>query len=40
MLMLSNKVGLDGILLSWARYEPGMREFKKTLPLVVQAGLR
>lgn len=41
MLMLSNKVGLDGILLSWARYEPQMREFKeKTLPLVVQAGLR
>ena len=41
MLTLSNKVGLDGILLAWARYEPGMREFKeKTLPLVKQAGLR
>jgi hypothetical protein len=34
-------VGLDGILLAWARYEDGMREFKeKTLPLVKQAGLR
>ena len=41
MLTLSRKVGLDGILLSWARYEDGMREFKeKTLPLVQQAGLR
>ena len=41
MLTLSNKVGLDGILLAWARYEPGIREFKeKTLPLVKQAGLR
>jgi FMNH2-dependent dimethyl sulfone monooxygenase len=41
MLTLSRKVGLDGILLAWARYEPGMREFRdKTLPLVTQAGLR
>ncbi len=33
--------GLDGILLTWARYEDGMREFQqKTLPLVIQAGLR
>jgi dimethylsulfone monooxygenase len=41
LLSLSNKVGLDGVLLSWARYEPGMREFKdKTLPLMQQAGLR
>jgi alkanesulfonate monooxygenase SsuD/methylene tetrahydromethanopterin reductase-like flavin-dependent oxidoreductase (luciferase family) len=41
MLTLSNKVGLDGILLAWARYEPGILEFKeKTLPLVKQAGLR
>jgi len=41
MLTLSNKVGLDGILLAWARYEPGILEFReKTLPLVKQAGLR
>jgi dimethylsulfone monooxygenase len=37
---LSN-AGLDGVLLTWARYEEQMREFKdKTLPLVKQAGLR
>jgi hypothetical protein len=29
------------VLLTWARYEEQMREFKeKTLPLVRQAGLR
>ncbi|MDF2116549.1 LLM class flavin-dependent oxidoreductase [Roseiarcaceae bacterium H3SJ34-1] len=34
-------IGLDGSLLSWARYEDGMREFQEvTYPLVVQAGLR
>jgi dimethylsulfone monooxygenase len=34
-------MGLDGVLLSWPRYEEGMRDFKDvTYPLVVQAGLR
>jgi alkanesulfonate monooxygenase SsuD/methylene tetrahydromethanopterin reductase-like flavin-dependent oxidoreductase (luciferase family) len=34
-------IGLDGSLLSWARYEEGMQEFQEvTYPLVVQAGLR
>jgi FMNH2-dependent dimethyl sulfone monooxygenase len=34
-------IGLDGTLLSWARYEAGMKEFQEvTYPLVVQAGLR
>ena len=34
-------MGLDGVLLSWPRYEEGMREFKNvTYPLLVQAGLR
>jgi alkanesulfonate monooxygenase SsuD/methylene tetrahydromethanopterin reductase-like flavin-dependent oxidoreductase (luciferase family) len=36
-----SEAGLDGVLLTWARYEEQMREFKeKTLPLVKQAGLR
>ena len=34
-------MGLDGVLLSWPRYQAGMREFMDTTyPLVVQAGLR
>jgi dimethylsulfone monooxygenase len=34
-------MGLNGVLLSWPRYEEGMREFKNvTYPLLVQAGLR
>jgi FMNH2-dependent dimethyl sulfone monooxygenase len=34
-------MGLDGVLLSWPRYEEGMREFRdETYPLLVQAGLR
>jgi dimethylsulfone monooxygenase len=34
-------MGLDGVLLSWPRFESGMREFKNvTYPLLVQAGLR
>jgi dimethylsulfone monooxygenase len=34
-------MGLDGVLLSWPRYEAGMREFRDvTYPLLVQAGLR
>lgn len=33
--------GLDGILLSWPRYEDGARRFEQdTMPLLVQAGLR
>ncbi|HEV2573862.1 MAG TPA: LLM class flavin-dependent oxidoreductase [Beijerinckiaceae bacterium] len=40
-LQLLSDIGLDGTLLSWARYAEGMREFQeKTYPLVVQAGLR
>ncbi len=34
-------MGLDGVLLSWPRYEEGMREFKTvTYPLLIQADLR
>jgi len=34
-------MGIDGVLLSWPRYETGMREFRDvTYPLLVQAGLR
>jgi dimethylsulfone monooxygenase len=34
-------MGLDGVLLSWPRFESGMREFKNiTYPLLVQTGLR
>ena len=40
-LKMLSALGLDGVLLSWPRYEEGMREFKDvTYPLVVQAGLR
>jgi alkanesulfonate monooxygenase SsuD/methylene tetrahydromethanopterin reductase-like flavin-dependent oxidoreductase (luciferase family) len=36
-----SRMGMDGVLLSWPRYEEGMREFRDvTLPLVKQAGLR
>ena len=36
-----SRMGLDGVLLSWPRFEQGMREFRDaTLPLVKQAGLR
>jgi FMNH2-dependent dimethyl sulfone monooxygenase len=36
-----SRMGLDGVLLSWPRFEAGMREFRDvTLPLVKQAGLR
>ena len=38
--MLSG-LGLDGVLLSWPRFEQGMREFRDvTLPVMKQAGLR
>jgi alkanesulfonate monooxygenase SsuD/methylene tetrahydromethanopterin reductase-like flavin-dependent oxidoreductase (luciferase family) len=40
-LAMLSAMGLDGVLLSWPRYEEGMREFKNvTYPLLVQAGLR
>lgn len=40
-LAMMSRVGFDGVLLSWPRYEQGMREFRDvTLPLVKQAGLR
>jgi FMNH2-dependent dimethyl sulfone monooxygenase len=35
------QAGFDGVILSWARYVEGMREFQeKTYPLIVQAGWR
>ena len=40
-LVSLSRMGLDGVLLSWPRFEAGMREFRDvTLPLVKQAGLR
>ncbi len=40
-LKILSAMGLDGVLLSWPRYEEGMREFKDvTYPLLVQSGLR
>jgi FMNH2-dependent dimethyl sulfone monooxygenase len=40
-LLALSRMGLDGVLLSWPRFEEGMREFRDvTLPLVKQAGLR
>ncbi len=36
-----SRMGMDGVLLSWPRFEAGMREFRDTtLPLLQQAGLR
>jgi alkanesulfonate monooxygenase SsuD/methylene tetrahydromethanopterin reductase-like flavin-dependent oxidoreductase (luciferase family) len=36
-----SRIGLDGVILCWPRYEQGMREFRDvTYPLLVQAGLR
>jgi alkanesulfonate monooxygenase SsuD/methylene tetrahydromethanopterin reductase-like flavin-dependent oxidoreductase (luciferase family) len=36
-----SRIGLDGVLLAWPRYESGMREFRNvTYPLLRQAGLR
>ena len=36
-----SRMGMDGVLLSWPRFEEGMREFgATTLPLLKQAGLR
>ncbi len=35
------QAGFDGVILSWARYVEGMREFQKTTyPLLVEAGWR
>jgi dimethylsulfone monooxygenase len=40
-LLSLSRMGLDGVLLSWPRYEEGMREFRDvTFPLVKEAGLR
>jgi alkanesulfonate monooxygenase SsuD/methylene tetrahydromethanopterin reductase-like flavin-dependent oxidoreductase (luciferase family) len=40
-LAMLSKVGFDGVLLAFPRYEQGMREFRDvTYPLVKQAGLR
>jgi alkanesulfonate monooxygenase SsuD/methylene tetrahydromethanopterin reductase-like flavin-dependent oxidoreductase (luciferase family) len=40
-LIALSKVGVDGIILCWPRFEQGMREFRDvTYPLLVQAGLR
>jgi alkanesulfonate monooxygenase SsuD/methylene tetrahydromethanopterin reductase-like flavin-dependent oxidoreductase (luciferase family) len=34
-------MGIDGVLLSWPRYEEGMREFRDaTYPLLIETGLR
>jgi alkanesulfonate monooxygenase SsuD/methylene tetrahydromethanopterin reductase-like flavin-dependent oxidoreductase (luciferase family) len=34
-------VGLDGALVSWPRYEEGLRRFiAEVMPLLEQAGLR
>jgi alkanesulfonate monooxygenase SsuD/methylene tetrahydromethanopterin reductase-like flavin-dependent oxidoreductase (luciferase family) len=36
-----SRMGMDGVLLSFPRFEAGMREFRDViLPLVKQAGLR
>ncbi len=36
-----SEAGFDGVVLSWAPYLSGMRQFQaETLPLVIQAGLR
>ena len=40
MAMLS-RAGVQGLMISWPRYEEGMRNFQTTtLPLLKQAGLR
>jgi dimethylsulfone monooxygenase len=40
-LIALSRMGLDGVLLSWPRFEAGMREFRDdTYPLLQQAGLR
>lgn len=40
-LVKLSKMGIDGVVVNWPRYEQGMREFRDvTMPLVRQAGLR
>jgi dimethylsulfone monooxygenase len=40
-LIALSRTGLDGVLLSWPRFEAGMREFRDvTYPLLKQTGLR
>ena len=40
-LVALSRMGLDGVLLSWPRFEAGMREFRDvTYPLLKQAGMR
>jgi dimethylsulfone monooxygenase len=40
-LLRLSKAGFDGVILSWARYVEGMREFQETTyPLLVEAGWR
>lgn len=40
-LAAMSRAGLDGILLSWPRFEQDMRRFQaETYPLLQQAGLR
>ncbi|HWM45430.1 MAG TPA: LLM class flavin-dependent oxidoreductase [Xanthobacteraceae bacterium] len=40
-LAMLSRIGVDGVLLSWPRFEQGMREFRDvTMPLLVQSGLR
>ena len=40
-LALLSNAGLDGVILSWARYIEEMRQFQaETFPLLAQAGLR
>lgn len=40
-LIMLNKTGLDGVLLSWPKYIEGMKQFQEeTMPLVIQTGLR
>jgi len=40
-LAMLSRIGVDGVLLSWPRFEQGMREFRDvTMPLLAQSGLR
>jgi alkanesulfonate monooxygenase SsuD/methylene tetrahydromethanopterin reductase-like flavin-dependent oxidoreductase (luciferase family) len=40
-LMMLNKAGLDGVLLTWPKYVEGMKQFQEeTMKLVIQTGLR
>jgi alkanesulfonate monooxygenase SsuD/methylene tetrahydromethanopterin reductase-like flavin-dependent oxidoreductase (luciferase family) len=40
-MLAFSKAGLDGITLSWVKYEEGLTQFRDTLlPMMQQAGLR